>query len=148
MDGPQGAKSSSPHPNQSRASRLYAFVSGRISAEASFNGDSRWCANCSAASTYSFVRSLVIGEKFSFEAGPISLASDIRAGIVAPVLMLVEKLNLRGTPSGLFCYGFRLQGMLHYLHEHRINGPQKAERMFSEALQMLENQLEGWLSPV
>ena len=64
------------------------------------------------------------------EARPISLASGIRADIVAPVFMPVEKLNLRGTSNRLVFCGLRLNSVLQCLHEDRII----VKSLFSETL--------------
>lgn len=50
------------------------------------------------------------GRQLRSEAGPFLLAARKSANIVAPVLVLVEELNLRWAPNSRFSYG-RLRGM-------------------------------------
>ena len=88
-------------------------------------------------------------ERFSIpshERSPIGLATRISADIVAAVPMVAEKLNFCGCPIGLL----RRVGV----HERsvfpktafrdRINSNSK----LLDVAQLIENQTEGWLSPV
>jgi hypothetical protein len=66
------------------------------------------------------------GEEFGLQAGPFLLATRERAHIVATVPMTIEKLNLSGTPNGLFFYGL-LHGISRGLNVNRINQPYKSQ---------------------